>query len=295
LIDKYGRKVLIIAGIAIILTMLGLVEKDFGWNQIVSEFFNNDLGHIIWGFVFYSLLAIIVLTIGLMAAGFIVAVLLGLASLIPIAKPKPSENLQKYFIAEQEFKEYIGKEKARLEAQREMNKGTFLSAGSSENQIPNLYWQQTMRNQREQRMQLARKQTEYANEVVKFDREKRMKKDFWLSFIGKGIPFENEIARLYTDLGYKVIKTKASDDEGIDLILSKGNEKILVQCKAYDKPLSPSAVREFYGAFRSTSEKGILVTIHGVSKSAFEWSRNKNIEFVSLSKLLELQNSIDGR
>jgi len=128
--------------------------------------------------------------------------------------------------------------------------------------------------------------------LLRSEAEKRQRKDFWLSLIGKGIEFENEVARLYSELGYNVTKTKASGDEGIDLIFSKGNEKILVQCKAYDKQLSPNTVREFYGAFRSTSEKGILISIKGVSSQAFEWSKNKNIEFVSLSKLLELQNSI---
>ncbi len=126
-------------------------------------------------------------------------------------------------------------------------------------------------------------------EKARLEAEKRRDINYWKSFVGKGIEFENEIKRFYEELGYKVKKTPASGDEGVDLILDNGEEEIFVQCKAQKEKLPPKAVREFYGAFRSRTQKGIIVTVNGVSENAYEWARNKNIEFLDVDGIIELR------
>jgi len=59
----------------------------------------------------------------------------------------------------------------------------------------------------------------------------REKNEYWYSLIGKGVEFEKTLAELFKALGYEVNKTPASGDQGIDLILKKGKETIVVQCK----------------------------------------------------------------
>ena len=46
-----------------------------------------------------------------------------------------------------------------------------------------------------------------------------------------GYEFEGYLKNLFKLLGYTVLKTRLSNDQGADLIISKDNEKIVVQAK----------------------------------------------------------------
>jgi HJR/Mrr/RecB family endonuclease len=47
--------------------------------------------------------------------------------------------------------------------------------------------------------------------------------------------FEDEIARMFTRLGYEVKQTSYSNDGGRDAIMMKDGNKYLVECKRYAK------------------------------------------------------------
>ena len=60
----------------------------------------------------------------------------------------------------------------------------------------------------------------------------------------KGDEFEDVIKEIYELLGYKVVKTKKSGDQGIDLIVKKLFKKTGIQLKRYSSSVGNSAVQE---------------------------------------------------
>ena len=68
-----------------------------------------------------------------------------------------------------------------------------------------------------------------------------------------GIEFEHFLERVFRELGFRTETTKASGDQGADLILTSGSVKIAVQAKGYSGSVGNDAVkdallgRHFYG------------------------------------------------
>ena len=97
-------------------------------------------------------------------------------------------------------------------------------------------------------------------------------------------------------MGYKAIKTRASNDGGVDIILHRGKEKIAIQCKAYNKKVPPSVARELYGVICSGNyTSGIIATINGASDETCLFCKkckDKPIEIISVDDLLKMQSKI---
>lgn len=94
----------------------------------------------------------------------------------------------------------------------------------------------------------------------------------------------------YECIGYKVTKTKAGADGGIDLRLYMKDSAVpcvLVQCKARaHKDIGVNYIRELLGVMTSEKvDKGILITNSGFTKKAFEFANAHQIEPVDVSKL----------
>jgi HJR/Mrr/RecB family endonuclease len=60
----------------------------------------------------------------------------------------------------------------------------------------------------------------------------------------RGVPFEDFIANVFEMLGFHVTKTKASGDQGIDLIVIGKGRRIGIQCKGYCDSVGVHAVQE---------------------------------------------------
>jgi len=113
----------------------------------------------------------------------------------------------------------------------------------------------------------------------------------WMSI--KGVGLEREVARLYKRLGYIVTQTRASFDEGIDLILHKDGTKIIVQCKGHDKPIGVGAIRDLYGVLmHSKAESAILVCTAGFTKGVKKFAFGKPIQLVSATELVKMAESV---
>ncbi|HWI53944.1 MAG TPA: restriction endonuclease [Symbiobacteriaceae bacterium] len=63
-----------------------------------------------------------------------------------------------------------------------------------------------------------------------------------------GIEFEEYLETLFRKLGYKVVRTPASGDQGADLILTGNGERIAVQAKRWNKRIGNKAVQEITAA-----------------------------------------------
>lgn len=91
--------------------------------------------------------------------------------------------------------------------------------------------------------------------------------------------FEDLIGRAYRLQGYEVLTTAHGADGGIDLILTRGAERIFVQCKHWrSQQVGVKVVRELYGLVAAHGATwGIVATSGGYSAEAEEFARTTRI------------------
>ncbi|NNU78151.1 restriction endonuclease [Clostridium estertheticum] len=93
-----------------------------------------------------------------------------------------------------------------------------------------------------------------------------------------GIEFEIFIEKLFQCLGYTTVITKASGDQGVDLIIVKNNYKIGVQAKCYSNKVSNSAIQEVVaGRKYYKCDKVMVVTNNFFTKSAVELAKVNDV------------------
>jgi YVTN family beta-propeller protein len=87
--------------------------------------------------------------------------------------------------------------------------------------------------------------------------------------------FEELVARAYRFQGYEVLTTAHGADGGIDLILTRGTERIFVQCKHWrSQQVGVKVVRELYGLVAAHGATwGIVATSGTYSVEAEEFAR----------------------
>jgi len=128
----------------------------------------------------------------------------------------------------------------------------------------------------------------YQRAVLNLERKQR---DFWYNL--SPLEFEKEIARLYSRHGYRTTVTQASGDQGIDIIMYKGTEKTIVQCKRHRNPVGPAVVREPYGALHASyAHAGILVCVGGFTKGVVAFAQDKPITLLDIDGVLELEKKV---
>ena len=74
----------------------------------------------------------------------------------------------------------------------------------------------------------------------------------------RGIPFEEFLQDVFEAHGYSVSLTKASGDQGVDLIVQKGADRVAVQAKGYVASVGNAAVQQAHSG----------MSFHGCSRSA---------------------------
>jgi HJR/Mrr/RecB family endonuclease len=92
--------------------------------------------------------------------------------------------------------------------------------------------------------------------------------------------FEFEVARLLQLMGYRVDVTGGTGDDGVDVFARKDNEKIVIQCKRWDrKPVGRAVVDELAGtASRHGATRAILATTSSFSVDAKSAAGKHRIE-----------------
>jgi restriction system protein len=120
----------------------------------------------------------------------------------------------------------------------------------------------------------------------------RCRIQFWLSLSEH--QFECELARLYKKQGYQVLVTGQSGDRGVDIWLYRGDETVIVQCKAHKKPVGPAVIRELIGTLQdSKATSAILASLSGFTKGVAEYTEMRAISLISLEGILEMQRKLD--
>ena len=93
--------------------------------------------------------------------------------------------------------------------------------------------------------------------------------------------FERQVASMFERKGYRVSNRRYSSDHGVDLLVWKGNDKAVVQCKRYKGAVSEPVVRDLVGSMvHEGANKGYIITTGRFSQPAREWAQGKNIELI---------------
>ncbi len=102
--------------------------------------------------------------------------------------------------------------------------------------------------------------------------------------------FEQYVARLFRQKGYKVSLRGGSGDLGVDLVItSTGGKRAIAQCKRYRSTIGPDIVRELYGTLiHEGVSHAFLVTTAEISDSAREWARGKPMTLIDGPTLVEI-------
>ena len=103
----------------------------------------------------------------------------------------------------------------------------------------------------------------------------------------------------YENIGFRVAKTKAGADGGMDLVLYKNDSEhpcAVVQCKARaNQDIGVKYVRELLGVMAHYKVgNGILVTNSGFTQEAVEFARTNPIEVIDGRKLSALASGLDA-
>lgn len=103
--------------------------------------------------------------------------------------------------------------------------------------------------------------------------------------------FEELVGEAYRRKGYAVTESGGGGaDGGVDLILRKGGERLLIQCKHWkmDK-VGVKVVRELYGVVTAEGATGGVVISSGTfTQEARDFARGKPLELLDGSELLRL-------
>jgi len=93
-----------------------------------------------------------------------------------------------------------------------------------------------------------------------------------------GFEFENFIAHLFRKMGYTILVTKASGDQGIDVIIERNAKKYGIQTKCYSGVVGNSAIQEAVaGKEYYKLDNVMVITNRHFSKSAIELASANNV------------------
>lgn len=103
-----------------------------------------------------------------------------------------------------------------------------------------------------------------------------------------GLEFEQFIAELFLKMGYAAEVTKASGDQGIDVIAEKNGRKIGIQAKCYSSKVTNSAIQEAVAGIQHYRlDKGMVITNNWFTASAQELAESNNIILWDRNRLKE--------
>jgi restriction system protein len=109
--------------------------------------------------------------------------------------------------------------------------------------------------------------------------------------------FEDLVAEAYRRKGYVVTETAGGADGGVDIILKKGTEKILVQCKQWKmKKVGVKLVRELYGVvIAEGASEGVVISSGIFTREARTFARGKPLELIDGEGLLKMITGVQKK
>lgn len=109
--------------------------------------------------------------------------------------------------------------------------------------------------------------------------------------MGKPIEFEHFCASELERAGWHVNTTKASGDQGADVIAKKSKVKVVLQCKQYSKPVGNAAVQEAHSAkAHYSADFAAVVTNKSYTKSAKQLAASTGVLLLHQDELADLDS-----
>jgi restriction system protein len=108
-----------------------------------------------------------------------------------------------------------------------------------------------------------------------------------------GLEFEKYLEILFGRLGYQVERTRYIGDQGGDLILAKGGERILVQAKRHSRSINNKAIQEAAAARpHYKCHRAMVVANQEFTRSARDLAASNQVELWGRHKLAEVVLSL---
>jgi hypothetical protein len=105
----------------------------------------------------------------------------------------------------------------------------------------------------------------------------------------RGVPFENFLAEVFEELGYSVELTKASGDQGVDLVVTGKGRRIAVQAKGYAGSVGNKAVQEVYAGKKHYDCDGyVVVTNSDFTSGAVSLAQSVHCRLIDQQRLSDL-------
>lgn len=104
-------------------------------------------------------------------------------------------------------------------------------------------------------------------------------------------PREYELfcAAMFQKCGWTAKATKASSDQGVDVVAEKGAIKLVAQCKKYARPVGNKAVQEVVsGMAVYDANVGVVIAPNGFTRSAIELANLNNVHLVHHDQIADL-------
>ena len=104
-----------------------------------------------------------------------------------------------------------------------------------------------------------------------------------------GMKFEEYVAELFRQQGYKIQTTALSGDYGIDLITIKDGIRTAIQIKRYSKRVNQTAVREAVAGMKHYKcSQSMVVTNSDFTKFAVDLAKTNECILVDREGLIEM-------
>jgi len=109
---------------------------------------------------------------------------------------------------------------------------------------------------------------------------------YWRALSGQ--EFEVQLAPLLRRRRRTVHHVGGRGDEGADLLIENKNGIVVVQCKAFNKPVGPGPVRDLYGALlHRKANEAWLVSLEGFTDAAINFAAGKPIRLLPIASFLK--------
>lgn len=107
--------------------------------------------------------------------------------------------------------------------------------------------------------------------------------------VSSPIDYENSVATTLKEMGFDVHTTKASGDQGADVLAQKNGISFAIQCKMYSKPVGNKAVQEANAGRNFYScDYGVVVSNAGFTKAARQAAHACNVILLDDNQLDKL-------
>ena len=109
-----------------------------------------------------------------------------------------------------------------------------------------------------------------------------------------GAEFEVFVADLFGALGHKAVVLGGAGDQGVDVIVNRGSERIAVQCKNHRKAVGNKPVQEVYaGARHHRCAEACVVAPAGYTKGASELARSTGVSLYDADSIRRWIRKVD--